>query len=321
MPDLKAIFLEQINDECFSCGVQTRQIREKAFLKLRFHPENRDKQHREIATQMEKLQGLNGDCTTGIGTTCQNVVRAITRQYEPEMMDDGVDVDKILNRTEDSGNGKGKKGHWETVYTWLYDSKFLRWLAQEKNRIWKAWKAEAKPDLAKISFIEIPKTSPSSLKDPKPSQPGPEQRKLKGSQPREKEQIHFKRDYSMEIELKESDCYLLLFSRSESFQGEETRYLFCPSKAFAPHLKPVSTKVLLPQLDSEFGAIEFDEPGIEEYLGILLKEKPSNLDRIIAFEEESFPVWDDLSMYKLLQELEKQSDCQIFYQSFEVVST
>jgi hypothetical protein len=301
MSDLKATFLKQITSECFPDRVQERDIKEKAFLAMRFHPDNRKLPHNKIALQMEKLPGFEGNCSNSIGTTCQNVVRALVEQYKSEMQADGVDVNGLVNRK------KGEKGAWESVYTWLHQDKFPRWLTQEKNRIWQAWKAEAKPDVANISFIEFAGETDC--------------RKIKGCQPRPKEQLQTNQPFSMQIELKSSDYYLLLLNRGRNCNGEETRYLVCPSKAFAPHLQPVSTQFLLPQPDSEFGAIEFDETGTEEYLGILLKEKPNNLDLMTPVAEESLPVWDDNFMYKLLQELERQSGYQFFYQSFEVVKS
>ena len=87
-------FLEEINESCFPVnGGGNKKIREQAFLKLRFHPDNYQpelKQHKEIARQIKAK--LNIDCQNAIGTTCQNVVRALVEQYGSEMKTDGVDV-------------------------------------------------------------------------------------------------------------------------------------------------------------------------------------------------------------------------------------
>ena len=178
---------------------------------------------------------------------------------------------------------KGKKGAWEIVYSWLHEHKFPRWLTQEKNRVWQAWKTEAKPDLAKVCFNEISEDC----------------RGMTGK-PRHREQIYLNRDYSMAIELdRYSDYYLLLLNRGQTCQGEETKYLVCPSPAFAPRLQPVQTRFILPQPGSEFGAINFDEPGREEYLGILVREKPNLLAWMTETETEVLPTWDELRMYEL----------------------
>ena len=290
-------FLEEINKSCFPINSGgNKKIREQAFLKRRFHPDNYQpelKQHKEIARQIQKE--LNIDCQNAIGTTCQNVIRVLVEQYGSEMETDGVDVSCLVN------GKKGKKGHWAVVYDWLYEHKFPRWLVQ-KNRVWQAWKAEAKSNVGKISFEEVDY-----------------RRKPKGSQPRKKEQLPMNQDLSMKIELKVSGYYLLLFSLSKSLQGEETRYLFCPSKAFSPNLQPINDEFFLPQSNAEFGAIEFDEIGIEEYLGILLKEKPTDLDWITSVNQESFPIWNELQMYQLWQGIQKQKDYRVFYQCFEVI--
>jgi hypothetical protein len=109
-----------------------------------------------------------------------------------------------------------------------------------------------------------------------------------------------------------------LLNRGKSDQGEETSYLICPSQAFAPMLQPISNKFSLPQIEAAFGAIEFDAPGTEEYIGIVVKTKPDNrfLQSIVK-PDDSLPIWG-VGIYQLWQELEKQAGCQVFYQSFEV---
>ncbi len=293
-------FLEEINRSCFPVnGGGNKKIREQAFLKRRFHPNNYQpevKQHKEIARQIKKE--LNIDCQSAIGTTCQNVIRALVKQYGTEMKSDGVDVDCLVN------GEKGKKGAWKIVYNWLHEDKFPRWLRQEKNSVWQAWRTEAQPDIARISFNEHDDNY----------------RGMTGK-PRQEEQIYLNRDYSMAIELdRYSDYYLLLLNRGQTRQGEETKYLVCPSPAFAPHLQTVEAQFILPQPGSEFEVINFDELGREEYLGILVK-KESNLPAWMSLtEEEVLPTWDELRMYELWQEINKQGDYQIFYQSFDVIN-
>lgn len=299
---LIAKFLEEINSDCFPVnGGGNKKIREQAFLKKRFDPKNYEPKlirHQEIAQQINKELN-NENCQSAIGTTCQNVVRALVEQYGSEMTTDGIYVDCLVN------GSKGQKGAWEIGYRWLYDKKFPRWLTQEKNRVWQAWKVEAKPDVAIISFKEISGIC-----------------KAMTGKSRPKEQIYLNQDYSMEIQLKQdSDYYLLLLNRGQSCQGEETKYLVCPSPAFAPHLQAVTAQFTLPQPGAEFEMINFDEPGREEYLGILLKEKPDLPSFMTDTEENILPTWNESDIYKLWQEISKQEDYQVFYQSFEVVNS
>jgi hypothetical protein len=292
-------FLEEINSSCFPVnGGGNKKIREQAFLKKRFDPKNYEPkliQHTELARQIN--EELNEKCESAIGTTCQNVVRALVEQYRSEMTTDGVDVDCLVK------GSKGQKGAWEIGYRWLHDLKFPRWLTQEKNRVWQAWKTEAKPDVAKVCFNEVSDSC----------------RGMTGKS-RHKEQIYLDRDYSMTIELDQySDYYLLLLNQGQTYQGKETKYLVCPSPAFAPHLQPVKVRFTLPQSGSQFDVINFDEPGREEYLGILVKERPNLPDWMIEAEEDVLQTWDELRIYQLWQEINKQRDYQIFYQSFEVI--
>lgn len=137
MLNLTAIFIQQITDESFPRTVQQRHVREKAFLGLRFHPDNVDKQQRQIAKEMEEISGLEGDCQTSIGTTSQNVVRAVVQRYEAEMRATGVDVDCLLH------GQRGQRGPWEKVYSWLYTHKFPQW---RLNWIWQTWQQQAQPN-------------------------------------------------------------------------------------------------------------------------------------------------------------------------------
>lgn len=300
-------FLEEINTSCFPVNDGgNKKIREQAFLKRRFHPDNyqpRLKQNKEIAKEIQPE--TKEDWVTSIATTCGNVVRALVNQYGSEMKIDGVDVNSLVN------GQVGKGGHWEVVYDWLHEFKFSEWLTQGNNGVWQALKAEARADIAEISFTEVDDNS----------------RGMTG-RPRQREQIYLNRDYEMEIELESnsdeldpnSDYYLLLLNRGQTLQGEETKYLVCPSLVFAPHLQPVNTQFALPQPESTFEVINFDEPGTEEYLGILVREIPNLPAWMRQTDENDLTTWDELRLYGLWQEISQQGNYVVFYRSFEIVN-
>lgn len=294
--DLHDNFLEQITDECFSSGGQERNLREKTFLKLRFHPNHNGdnfKQHIEIAKLMEKTPGLEGDCTAGINTTCQNVVRTITQQYDLEMRNNDVNVDSLLN------GERGKKGAWQIVYTWLKEYKFPRW---RTDWIWQTWQKQAQSKRDWIHFDKYDCRRGMVVPIP-PSN-----------------QIEMNKPLIMQIKLEHLERYLLLLNRGKDDNNNETKYLVCPSQAFAPKLEPVANLRYLPQSGAMCQEIQFNAAGREEYIGIIVDKMVENVTWLNPSPQEPAPIWDEVRIYELWQELEKQANCQFFYQSFEVVA-
>jgi len=294
--DLYDNFLEQITDECFSSGVQERNLREKIFLKLRFHPNNNGdnfKQHIEIAGLMEKTPGLEGDCKKAINTTCQNVVRTIARQYESEITGDGIEVASLVN------GKRGQKGAWEKVYNWLSKQKFPRW---RTDFIWHTWQKKAQSRRDWLSFGESNAQRGMVV-------PIPPSSKIKTNKP-----------LIMQIELEHSESYLLLLNRGKYQQNKETKYLVCPSQAFAPKPEPVANLRYLPQSGAICQEIQFDAAGKEEYIGIIVDKIPENIAWLNPNPQEPAPHWDESRIFELWQQLETQQSYQVFFQSFEIVS-
>jgi hypothetical protein len=288
-------FLEEINNECFpSNSVRQRKIREKTFLSLRFHPDNQELLHTEIAQKMEKIPGLEGDCATSINTTCQNVVRAMATQYDSEMRADGIDVDCLLK------GERGRGGAWEKVYTWLHNYKYPRWRAQW---IWQAFKKKAQPHNRHWLSFQVCDSTRGMIV-PLPREEG----------------IEIQKPLVMKLDIEHSEGYLLLLNRGSDDCGSQTRYLVCPSQAFAPKLEPITNLLFLPQPGAMCREIKFDAIGEEEYIGIVVNEIPEHLTWLKPNEYEPAPIWDDARIYELWQEIEQRSDCQIFYQSFKTVA-
>jgi hypothetical protein len=109
---------------------------------------------------------------------------------------------------------------------------------------------------------------------------------------------------------------LLLLNRSQ--QGQ---ILLCPSSAYAPNAIVEKSPIWLPQKDAWAGDSEekfvFGEVGKEEFLAIVL-EKPLSLPWLTPHEDEALPEWNAERMKELFEQLEKQGNWQVFYQSFEV---
>jgi hypothetical protein len=295
MNDLYQTFLQHITDDCFPSSVQTKSPRERAFLKLRFHPDNREKAHTDIAQDMREI--LKGeDCASAIGTTCQNVVREIAKRYEQAMTADGVEIDCLLQ------GEKGKKGAWEKVYTWLETKQFPRW---RTGYIWQEWRDRSRA----TNWMSFHTNTLES-------------RGLVVPPPIANNKIERDKSLIMQIEIADKDRYLLLLNRGSTPEGSETRYVMSPSAAFAPQIEPVASLKYLPQEGARCRDIQFDSVGREEYIGILLDRLP--LDRLSWLnpsEGEPAPIWDDDRLYQLWLELEQQGDRGLYYQSFDVVNS
>ena len=126
----------------------------------------------------------------------------------------------------------------------------------------------------------------------------------------------------MAIDFQVNNHQLLLLNRSQDGQ-----YLLYPSSAYAPSSIIEKPPILLPQKDSWAGQDEgqtnfiFDHLGKEEFLAIAL-EKPLNLPWLNPRrEDEQLIEWNGKGIKELFEELEKQNNWQVFYQSFDVVES
>lgn len=295
--DLYGPFLEQTAEECFLCSGNGSNLKEKTFIKQRFHPKNNGenfKLHKQIAKLMEEIPGLEGDCETAIGTTCKLVVHALVTTYNSEMTMDGVDIKELLHCK------RGQRGPWKKVYSWLHDFKFPRW---RSDFIWQTWQDQAPFNQDWICFCE---KDCRGMRVPTPLPPS--------------NQIEMNKPLIMHINLDHSEQYLLLLNRGKDKQGKETKYLVCPSQAFAPQIEPIRNLKCLPLSGAMLPEIIFNATGEEEYLGIVVNNIPENIPWLNPNPQEPAPQWDKVRIYQLWQELEQQAVCQFFYQSFEVVS-
>jgi hypothetical protein len=123
----------------------------------------------------------------------------------------------------------------------------------------------------------------------------------------------------MAIDLEYPNSQLLLLNRS---QQEE--FLHCPSFGLCTAIlswrnRPFCClKRILGQIIKARQILFLKKLGKEEFLAIAL-EKPVNLPWLIPREEEALPEWNAERLKELFEQLEKQDNWQVFYQSFEVV--
>jgi len=294
---------------------------EQLFFPLRFD-KNRPTlyTHKDIAEKLMRKEDsklAKEFYSKSIGTTVQNVVsamvgrlkteykKAISGLYKEEMRADGVDVDNLLNREP------GEKGTWEVVYHWLWDHKYLRWLNANS---WEILQEKAKSPANWLEFLTEEKmafvqrgTKALILPTPPPSV-----QKITPT-------IPINQSLWMVIDLPFQNYQLLLLNRSQQEQC-----LLCPSSAYAPNATIEKPPILLPQKDAWAGKSKekfmFGEAIKEEFLAIAL-EKPLSLPWLNPREDEALPEWNAERMKELFEQLEKQGNWQVFYQSFDVVES
>ncbi|MBW4682631.1 MAG: hypothetical protein KME19_21435 [Microcoleus vaginatus WJT46-NPBG5] len=280
-------------------------IREEVFFPLRYD-KNRPVtvQDRQIAEEwMPKDSRLGkGDYATSIGTTSQNVRRAITNQYKEEMEKDGVNVALLLNGQQ------GQRGTWREAYSWLWNYKYLRWLEAHS---WEILQSKAKSPANWLQFLTEEEMVAAQRKGLIIPPPPPSVKKVTPTVPANQ-------SLWMVIDLALQNYQLLLLSGSQQKQC-----LLCPSSAYAPNSIIEKSPILLPQKHSWAAQDEnkqnfmFEEAGKEEFLAIAL-EKPLSLPWLTPHEEEALPEWNAERIKELFDELEQQENWKVFYQSFEV---
>ncbi|MBW4493295.1 MAG: hypothetical protein KME26_09450 [Oscillatoria princeps RMCB-10] len=300
-------------------------------------------QHKKIAEWMKKDPRLgDGKYAASIGTTSQNVLRAIVNKYEEEMTKDGVDVNILLNEqkgqggteqeeqggteqgeqggTKSKGRKKGQGVIWRLAYEWLWKHKYPRWL--EANRQWleaNSWELLREKAKSPANWIQF-KTNEEA------AQLGVDRGPILPPAPpavqKHPATIPANQSLWMVIDLKFDKSAVLLLNRSQD--GE---CLLCPSSAYAPNAIMEEPPLLLPQkdswaaLDEEKTNFKFDKLGKEEFLAIVLKQ-PLNLPWLTPREDEELIEWNCeriMDLFDHLEHLEQPGEWPVFYQSFEVV--
>ncbi|VXD10730.1 hypothetical protein [Planktothrix paucivesiculata] len=287
-------FLKELSDKVLQQEVNGSKEEKDWFIRLRFHPSNYeiDNENKEKNDLLKLMDAKLNYKPTNIQRTQSQVIDAFIYQYHAEMVEDQVDIESLKNPK------RGERGIWKKVYHWLWNDKFPRW---QFNQFWQQFKQQETSQPNWIKFV--PTERGMYWEEPVNSTPT----------------IPCNQPLKMELNLNYPDCYLLLLNRE---LNTNTRFLVCPSLAFAPDNKIDQPPILLPQMGSiatqKNRFIEFKGEGVEEYLGIV-SEKPIEIERLTCNHKQQFPILEDDSLNQLWQQLQQQQNWQVFYQSFQVV--
>jgi hypothetical protein len=273
-------FLEDIATNIFP---ETASDVQKLCFWLRFHPDNRELENTKIAGLI-KTELNGGFSESSINPILGDVIKKIKDKCGAQMQADGIDIAKLT-----PGRGKPKEAPWKIVCDWFR----MKW-------IWQTLVEKADKHCEWIDFLN------------------PELRNgIVIPQPRQQRQLQVKAPYLMRIELQHSSRNLLLLN-----QGWTTKYVLTPSIAFAPKWQLDGKPMWIPQdgsiLQEYNKGIEFDTPGKEEFVGIVLDED-LDFDWLDLREDNHAPTWDETRLSELWSYLECKENWQVFYQCFEVV--
>ena len=285
MEALKEKFIESLARNCFATATPARKLIFQLRFYPKYHPENgiEGRNNQEIAKLVQKQ--LNEDVSHRIGTDLQWIVKTLVSEFEPQMKQDGVDIEFLT-----AGN-KGEKGKWKEAYDWLWQTHFPRWLLEQQWQELVA-KAEKGDDWLQVKPVE------RALRMPEPRQ----------------STVPLKTEVCLLVNLSWVNRYLLLL-----YQGTDgMKYCLCPSKGFAPSGELSDQEMYLPQVGAREPSMYFQEVGTEHFLGVVL-EKPLELPWLRPNDGEPVPSLNANRLNELLEKLEQQGNSQLFYKSFDVV--
>ncbi len=279
-------FIREIADSIFQQSVNGKDSEEKCFFKLRFDPENeqldnQNKNNNDIVSLMNQKLGYSSSNIQRLQT---KVIQTLVNQYEQQMKADELDIESIRNPK------RGDKGIWKEVYSWLWEYQFPRYLweklrkeADKKNQDWIRFVDDSSLVSSEREFI-----IKTAKKEPKT--------------------IPINQSLDLEIKVDPDYCnyHLLLFN-----QNLKGFHLICPTEIFAPKSQIEETPWSMPTE----GSITFITTGTEEFLGIVI-EQPLELEWLKLSENLQF---EPKHLVKLWEQLEKNQNRRLFYQSFEVI--
>ena len=265
--------------------------------KHRFNPENFDFKHRSnfldettIASLIKKE--LNGGFSSdSINQHIKEICTIVKNYYQTEI------VDYINSKTDlDRDNWR-----WEDVYNWLWNDKFPRWLWS--NKLVKL----VDPNNKYIDWISFMLRVDSQ--------------KRIGGKPRHSPAIlPVNVDGHFYITINNSNCYLLLLNLGADKKNINR---ICPSKAFAPSSFVKGEEILIPSLksNSNYGTINFEQEGEEEFIAIISKRTLEFPWLDIDIEDADIPILEQEHIIDVWNYLLDHDDWEIFYKSFKVVQS
>jgi len=291
---LQQKFIEQIAGELFP-GRRHSEAQKLCF-QLRFHPLYREENHEKIAQRIsDKLKG--GFTESSIAPTVSDVVQKLRGKFEENMQADGVPVDRL-----NAGKGRPQDiSPWEIVYNWLWQTEFPR-------RGWELSKQIAACALEELQMQPVAEDRRLDLKDA--------ERDWEDDIPEVcGNTIQKGKPYRLQVELQQQGCLLLI---NQGVSG--TKYLLCPSKAYAPDCKiGAAAPMALPQKEAlQKTPLTFNAVGDEFFMAIVTEQplklswvRPeSNPNDEIAISEER--------LREIFQKVAQQPSCQVFYKTFAV---
>jgi hypothetical protein len=284
---LQQKFIEQLTGELFP-GRRHSEAQKLCF-QLRFHPLYREENHDKIAkTISKKLNG--GFSESSIAPTVSDVVQKLRGKFEENMKADGVPVDRL-----NAGKGRPQDiSPWEIVYNWLWETEFPRrgWALSQEIATCALEELQMQPvaeDTSRDWENDIPEVCGNTIQKGKP--------------------------YRLQVELQQQGCLLLI---NQGVSG--TKYLLCPSKAFAPVCEiGAAAPMALPQKEAlKKTPLTFGAAGDEFFLAIVT-EQPLKLSWV---RPESNPkdetAISEERLREIFQKVAQQPSCQVFYRTFAV---
>ncbi len=296
--ELEKQFISEIAGELFE-KENSQETDNEVLFRLRFSRDNYRLENQEINKLMADKEGCY---ITNIQRSLSKCLTELMNKYSQDILADIGEEDwqHLTKEHKEDETGRGKKGKWKIAYKWLWDYNFPQWVETnfwlclekraKKNLDWMELKDDA--EMAMVERLNLPK--------------GKDKKTLK---------VSVKKPYWAEINLPESEGYLLLLN-----QGVVSRCVVSPSLAFALDYQLEKIRIL-PQKESwayEEKLFNFEDLGIENFVAIAL-EKPLDLAWLKPNEEEVAPELTGKRMEELWQELEKQNNWRVYSQEVEVV--
>ncbi|MFB2920958.1 DUF4384 domain-containing protein [Aerosakkonema funiforme] len=214
-------------------------------------------------------------------------------------------LEKICDKLGDEGcdfNG-ATKGRWKIAKRWLREVIFPQWLKKQQalvtpppftiDEIWQQLKAKANDsNLLEVVVVEV-------------STMGARRKKTCKTVP-----VNSDIQYQVKVE---REGYLILLEREPS----GVVCCLCPSE-YAPNSRCAAGVMVLPQCPpSEYATFGSDEVGREQILALITQELPP-LDWLEKSKDEALELDRD-HLYGLLEYVEGNRDCQVFWTEYSVV--
>lgn len=289
--DWQEKFIETKTQELFGNAITNQRY---AFSR-RFHPENRQQTHAQIATAIQQQVGEEKTFSPeGINQTINQIVKRIRDNWGEAMAADGIDLSQL--QAPRGGQSQKQKTPWQVAYDWLWETEFPRW---QGRQIWQSWIEQADKYREWLRFESPEEAATMGTRGMRTN-----------NKPLQPQKITVNQEYQAIVDLKRYLHRPWLFLN----RGDNGGLVVSPSRDFAPEAKITHHPLLLPQEKADMETIEFEQPMTEEFVAIVLTH-PIDLP---WFGEKPTPEWDGLRLGELWEQLQKQPEWFVFYRAIEV---